>query len=34
MGDTISSYVNIRELRYVELCYLVLWYNADELPIS
>jgi len=24
MGDTISSYVNIRELRYVELCYLVL----------
>ena len=29
MGDTIPSYVNICELRYP-----VLWYNADELPIS
>jgi len=33
MGDTIPSYVNICELRYDELRYLVLRYNTDELPI-
>jgi len=32
--DTFPCYGNICELRYRELRYLVLWYNADELPFS
>ena len=34
MDDTIPSNVNICELRYGELRYVGLWYNADKLPIS
>jgi len=34
IGDTFPSYGNIFELRYRELRYLVLGYNADEWPIS
>ena len=34
IGDTFPSYGDICELRYRELRYLVLWYNADELRIS
>jgi len=34
MGDTIPSFVNICELRYGELRYLVLCNYADELPIN
>jgi len=33
IGDTFPSVGNICELRYRELRYLVLRYNADELPI-